>query len=76
MEIEFSFKNAPTSLFPAMFDCINKKMTLMTCNAQTVRILIDPISMYFSFNMYHYKQLYMYKQSNLTCRCSTVSSVA
>ena len=53
--------NALTYMFPTMVDWIDETIKLMTCNAQTVTIIIDSISIYFSIDMWHSKQLYPYK---------------
>ena len=43
--------NALTSLLPTMFDWKDETMKLITCNAQTVTLIIDFIIMHFSINM-------------------------
>ena len=53
-------------MLPMMFDIIDKTIKLMTYNTQTVTIIIDSIIMHCSITLYNYKQLYPYKEKNLT----------
>ena len=58
--------NDLTLLFPIMFDIIDETIKIMTCNTQTVTILIDSIIIHFSIALYDYKLFFPYKQNNLT----------
>ena len=49
-----------------MVDRIYKTMKIMTCNAQTVTIIMDFIRMHFIINIWDSKLLYSYRKNKLT----------
>ena len=59
--IQFEKTDSLNSLLPTMFDLIDETIKLTACNAETVTVIVDGISMHCSINMYHSKLLHLYK---------------